>query len=151
MTKAVSPEGVVATVGGGGGGGGGGSGPQQQAINGVPPGPPLPILSSWQSSLAGGLPATFSLQGSPPPAPWQALPSTDLQMLALYNVPYMATHAKLNPNGALSGGQFDLLHAEGLSGFTGEEEGSGGWGWGVMRAGCYGPNIVCPANEAGPP
>ena len=57
----------------------------------------MPITSmSWP----GGLPhcgLSHVSPGNPLPLGWQLLPHTDLQMMALYNVPFMATHALLNP------------------------------------------------------
>ena len=79
-------------------------------------GPPMPITSlSWP----GGLPQcglSHVSPGSPLPLGWQLLPHTDLQMMALYNVPFMATHALLNPRVSLF--RWDHVRSETRAGVT---------------------------------
>lgn len=83
-------------------------------IDGFPPGPPLPLLSRHK-----GLSSATSIDPSQLPPGWQVLPSTDFNFLALYNTPFMATHARMNPSGSLHDGNMDLIWACGLSGAVG--------------------------------
>ncbi|GAX83006.1 hypothetical protein CEUSTIGMA_g10433.t1 [Chlamydomonas eustigma] len=77
---------------------------------------PTPLLdTSWPDGPPPSLPAHESGM----PRGWRMLPTTDLQMMALYNVPFMASHAMLNPRGSLSSGSFDLLYMHGLTGVQG--------------------------------
>jgi diacylglycerol kinase family enzyme len=85
-----------------------------QHVAGFPPGLPLPFLSQHQSLST----ATTIHPPSLPPN-WRILPQSDFNFLALYNVPFMATHARLNPKGSLNDGSMDLIWAQGLTGLSG--------------------------------
>ena len=83
-------------------------------VDGFPSGPPLPLLSQIE-----GLSSATSIDPSRLPPGWLVLPHTDFNFLALYNVPFMATHARMNPAGSLDDGAMDLIWARGLSGGRG--------------------------------
>lgn len=87
---------------------------QGHQVPGFPSGLPLPCLSQHKLLSSASKIDPLAL-----PPNWRVLPRTDFNFLALYNAPFMATHARLNPRGSLSNGTMDLLWAEGLQGFMG--------------------------------
>eukprot|EP00955_Chlamydomonas_euryale_P042307 352258-Chlamydomonas_euryale.AAC.2 len=117
--KSAAPPGS-GTCGGGEGAGG----------DGLACGPPLPLLAAWRAGEAaatavGGADASSGSAAAVPslplslcnhsggdgsssgdglPAGWSLLPSTQLHMMCAYNVPFMATHACLNPQVWTRGG-----------------------------------------------
>jgi hypothetical protein len=72
-----------------------------RAHTGAGHGPPLPLLTAaWGNSTSASslqLPEAVPDEPASLPPGWQLLPTTQLQMMAAYNVPFMATHACLNP------------------------------------------------------
>lgn len=84
-------------------------------------------LTGHHTSGQGQMPSTLAASNagltldlnSDPPQGWRQLPTPDLQVVAVYNLPYMATHAYFNPLGRLFSGTLDLQYMYGLEGLAG--------------------------------
>jgi len=74
-------------------------------------GPPLPILSAMGGCLPSHLPST---QSELPPG-WKLLPeekTSKAQYFMAHNTQYLALNARLNPNGMVSDGLWELITAQ---------------------------------------
>eukprot|EP00798_Chlamydomonas_sp_ICE-L_P017204 gene17204-23525_t len=101
----------------------GGAQQVNSVIRGLAESPPLPNLSQFPGGeLPQYLPGAEGARQVLPTA-WSMIPDEELFFFALYNPQYMATNARLNPNGVLNSGFWDMMYVSKLSGLSGRMKG----------------------------